>query len=224
MKAQSVPLAKSLEEKPSTDPSDEKEKDSKKSKSSLGEKLTGMIKKAGIALIAALFIVIGGPVGIILGGAILAFLFGKPIFKLVKKGLGKLVKKGLGKRSSIDLSEQASLTGSLGEEPSTDISKERRKERKPLELDRRSLKHMQSKPDGVSVTRLPDDRSKATSNGDKFVAVSDFREFRVAQVKLSDLALKRRNSLPSRKKAKPLALARSKSEPNLRKPSVFKLK
>lgn len=221
MKAQSVPLAKSLEEKPSTDPSDEKEKDSKKSKSSFGKKLTGIIKKAVVATIAALLIVIGGPVGIIFGGTILAFLFGKPIFKSVKKGLGKLVKKGLRKRSSIDLSEQASLTGSLGEEPSTDISKERRKERrkerKPLELDRRSLKHMQSKPDGVSVTRLPDDRSKSTSNGDKFATVSKFTEFGVPQVKLSEPALKRRNTFPSRNKSK--ALARSKSVPKLRKPS-----
>ena len=89
-------------------------------------------------------------------------------------------------------------------------------------MDKQSLKSMGTKPDGISIKKLPEDHSKATTNGNK-LADSKFKKLGMPQAKLNKQALERRNSLSSKKKSKPLA--KSKDVPNLKNSSpTLKLK
>lgn len=185
--------------------SEEKSKDSKKSKP-LGQKIMSGLRKIPIFLMAALLLAIGGPVGIVLSVLLLGFLARKPLFKMAKKGAN------LFKRRLITRKKRSEERSKLGRVTKTST----------LEMDKQSLRSMGTRPDGVSVIKLPEDQSRATSNGDKLSA-SKFKHLGQPQVKLSKAALKRRNSSPSRIKSNPLA--KSKSVPNLKRPSpALKLK
>ena len=194
----------------SKEKSEEKSKDSKKKKS-LGQKIMASLKKLPIVIMAALFFAIGAPVGIALGILLLGFLARKPIFKMVKKGVNllkrpKTTRKEIAKEKEID------------KEIDKEISKRGRVTKtSTLEMDKQSLKSMGTRPDGVSVKKLPEDQSRATSNEAKLVNNYKFEHLKTPMVKLSKQALERRNSLPSREKSNPLT-RRNSMPTNLKKP------
>ncbi|MFB3390091.1 hypothetical protein [Flavobacterium sp. LAR06] len=178
------------------------QKDPKRDKS-VGEKL----KNAAVTVVlvmAAVLLFSLGPIGILLGILTLLFAAKKPIAKLAKKAYISVKKKITADKNTKKVKSK---------KVKKDKSKNKKKEKtSSLEMNVASLKKMKTRPNSVSkIDVIPAERAKSTSNGLQ-PNFSKFQSLIVPSVKISDVAMKRRNKpihdnkrtpLPNMKNVKP---------------------
>lgn len=182
--------------------SSKKEVEEFKNKKPLGERILNYTKAI---LLASLLLAIGGPIGIGLGLIIFVFAGRKPIVGTIKKNANFIKKVAKGETSISEkiksfFKKKTKKENNL-ENPENNLRRVRGTSTS-LEMDKESLRKMETRPDGVSVTELPDHQSKATSNDLKLAGLK-FEKLTKSSVKLSEKALERRNTFPSRKNTLP---------------------